>query len=383
MQWLLTAVAVVAILGGFVLYLLAVFRFYRRLQRKVTVRGYKSQVVLTGAGAAAFLLTFALAAFAVLLAGTDSAIWWILLIVPAAPLVLSPLSRMLPHRNPRTAGPRQTRFPYRVAGWALLFLAPVVWITAIALEAGGLAGFGAACAAGGLACFSIARRSQLPEASSVLLHDARAPVLYLRAFEKESEPFVRASGGPRTLLREIGRSIITREQWWSKTLEAYLEAELTRQIGPFVALGNPGDFVPPERGAARVYVADETWKQQLDEWLQRAAAILVVPEVSQNVGWELRRVVDLGYTRRLFILTRSRLTHRGLPDWQEFARLLSQSGFRGCEISPGWGSVAAFDADQTLRVLGRNIKTAAETVGLIARRLQTREGLSKRHDTLQ
>lgn len=94
----------------------------------------------------------------------------------------------------------------------LLILAPVVWITAIALEAGGLAGFGAACAAGGLACFSIARRSQLPDASSVLLHDARAPVVYLRAFEREAEPFVRFSGGSRTLLREVGRSIVTREQ---------------------------------------------------------------------------------------------------------------------------------------------------------------------------
>ena len=349
----------------------------------MAARGYKGQVVLTGAGVAALLLTLALALVVVLLAGTDDAIWWILLVVPAAPLILTPLARMLPLGNPRIAGRRQTRFPYRAAGWVLLLLAPVVWISAIALEAGGLAGFGAACAAGGLACFSIARRSHLPDANSILLHDMRAPVVYLRAFEREAEPFARFSGGPRTLLRDVARSIITREHWWSKTLEAYLEAELTRQIGPFVALGNPGDFVPPERGAARVYVADEAWKQQLDEWLQRAAAILVLPEVSANVSWELRRVGDLRCTRRLFILTRPRRRHRGRDTWHAFANLLSRAGFRNCEINPGWGSISAFDEDRAMRILGRNITSARDTVALIAQRLQTHESLSKRHDTLQ
>jgi hypothetical protein len=65
------------------------------------------------------------------------------------------------------------------------------------------------------------------------------------------------------------------------TLEDFLGPEITNRIGPFVALGNPLDFVPPD-GAARAYVADDEWPKHFADLVRRARCM--VPARNMSCG---------------------------------------------------------------------------------------------------
>ena len=113
----LAIIGMVLILGGFALYVMLAFRLFKRLRTAVQQRGYKSPVVLTGTAVAAFTLPFVCTLLIIQIAGrNDDALWWILILFLAVPLILTMAVRFLPARNPRTAGQRAVRFPYRPVG---------------------------------------------------------------------------------------------------------------------------------------------------------------------------------------------------------------------------------------------------------------------------
>jgi hypothetical protein len=45
--------------------------------------------------------------------------------------------------------------------------------------------------------------------------------------------------------------------------DEYFRPAMTSSVGPFVALGNPEDYIPSE-GAFRLYANDSDWKEHLD-----------------------------------------------------------------------------------------------------------------------
>jgi hypothetical protein len=63
-----------------------------------------------------------------------------------------------------------------------------------------------------------------------------------------------------------------------------------RNLGPFIGLIRPGTRIP-ELGAAKVARSDETWRQQIRDWVTDAALVVVAAtpaEVSENLLWEIR-----------------------------------------------------------------------------------------------
>ena len=113
--------------------------------------------------------------------------------------------------------------------------------------------------------------------------DPRAPVIYLRSFATESG----AIGGEQDLSRVLN------------------------EVGPFVAIGDPGDKLPP-LGAARFYerhFASEgrDWQAFVRELLGRSALVFVVPGTSTGLAWELARCRELLRPERLFILIHARM----------------------------------------------------------------------------
>jgi hypothetical protein len=108
----------------------------------------------------------------------------------------------------------------------------------------------------GAAALGFAReRLGAPGLAETVATDTRPAVLYVRAFQQEFDPF--------TWVTPKERSRYTRRPPFSSaivTFEQYLGAEFARQLGPFVALGNPLDSVPPE-GAVRSYAPDEDWQR--------------------------------------------------------------------------------------------------------------------------
>lgn len=63
-----------------------------------------------------------------------------------------------------------------------------------------------------------------------------------------------------------------------------------RQLGPFVAIGQPGDtFAAP--GAARMYVTNDEWKGVVDSYLAESQYIVLQPAGTEGVWWEVERVL--------------------------------------------------------------------------------------------
>src|SRR5262245_10531681 len=114
----LAVIGMVLLLAGIVLYAILASRLHKWLRKALQRQGYKSPVALTGAGAAAITLPFACTLLMVRIVGNDDdAFLWLLLFFLAAPLGLTLAVRFLPAQDPRTAGRRVLRFPYRRVGY--------------------------------------------------------------------------------------------------------------------------------------------------------------------------------------------------------------------------------------------------------------------------
>jgi hypothetical protein len=104
-------------------------------------------------------------------------------------------------------------------------------------------------------------------------------VLYLRPFDEEHRLFA-----------------------GSQALDEFLGDEIAEQIGPLIALGNPMDRIAPD-GAERHYFDDAEWQAAVERLATEAPCIVASTSASPNTAWELRRVLELGLERRLYLLS--------------------------------------------------------------------------------
>lgn len=315
-----------------------------------------------------------------------------LLLFPVSALVVTALVALLPHR-PHRAGPRRSSFlSSRVPGvvlWGAFLAAIFGCIISLVPDVGFVIGIWPQPESGNLSSglrrvvipilgfimsgLVFARvRLGAPGLADIVAADARPAVLYLRAFRQESDPFVWVWSREEQSLytqRVYGMPMVTFEQ--------YLGAEFARQLGPFVALGNPLDSVPPE-GAARSYAPDEDWQRHFCALAGAAAAIVMDGSHSDNLRWELAEITRNGWQRKLFFLTAppprgraiSRLVYvlwcsaKGMqiPHWERFAAELKEAGLHVPPIEPDPGSVVAFDAAGRAEVLIRGAQQPEEFV---------------------
>jgi hypothetical protein len=183
--------------------------------------------------------------------------------------------------------------------------------------------------------------------------------------------------GAVLLLRTFTRDLFAQE-------EARLAKEVRRQLGDFIALGNPREVLPPG-GARRVYLADGAWRAHLTELASRSRVILMWPDATPAVLWELAMIRDGGLQQKLFVIVpprRPRRTWLDIPpellrflsglsvsNWSDFAWALEENGFRSPEHAPGPGSVLTFEPDGQCVVLARGLLSTRELVARIAERL--------------
>jgi hypothetical protein len=360
----------VLLLAGFVLYVMLAVLLYKRMHAALQEQGYRSPAVLNGAAVAAFVLPFACTLLLVKSGSSDEeALWWFLALALAAPLALSLAVQVLPSRNPRVAGRRVLLFPYRQVGWMLLAGAGLSWAAAGLTSKPGLVQLGLLSAAGGLGCLEIARRAAAPDAAAVRSSDPRPPVVYLRPFRHEEETYAVLPWRWQDFWAHVSRSLLRRKSWRLFTLEEYLQKEISTRLGPFIALGNPLDIVPPE-GAARTYVADVGWTSRFEEMVRAARCILMMAAISEQVVWELEQIRKMGLQQRLFVLTRPDLKQEGPGQpWGPFADALQRTGYRPPEPDPGPGAVIGFDGAGRAVVLRRDVRSAVEIVDALGGRV--------------
>lgn len=141
--------------------------------------------------------------------------------------------------------------------------------------------------------FDHARRRVLRSTSELLAVDPRRPVLFLRSFADENlevlAPWYDIRGWPAKM------------RWWhSMRFEPALQVLLAHH-GPLVAIGQPGEALPP-LGAAREYALGHEWRDRVEQLIADAQLIVVVAGATQGLVWELERVARLGATSKLMIV---------------------------------------------------------------------------------
>ncbi len=148
---------------------------------------------------------------------------------------------------------------------------------------------GTLLALGGAMAFNYGRRLSLIKAA---LHqtstDERAPVLYLRSFKSEPWTSLVPISGPLVL------SLRTEEEELSL---------LMNKIGPFTAIGMPGDELPV-LGAKRIYIEDGDWKKRVEQLMKESRIVVLRAGDTGGFWWEVRKLMEIGKRpeRILFLL---------------------------------------------------------------------------------
>lgn len=161
-----------------------------------------------------------------------------------------------------------------------------------------------------LACRCIIRGRKLRAltADELMRRDSRPPVIYLRSFT-DDEPEPDRSGWRYGLLGE--------------TSEQQL-ATAFRQVGPFVAIGRPGEL--PDLGASRLYADENDWQARVLELFGRAGLVVLQLGYTPGFRWELDQALAQVDLRRLLIFVPA----GGGPMYDRLAELVQER--HGIEI---------------------------------------------------
>jgi hypothetical protein len=192
-----------------------------------------------------------------------------------------------PHARPGQR--RQSATLYRVLGYALV-LAGVPMFMSVLLTPVGIALFAASYWS-----FRRARKHAAVLADDVLAKDTRAPVLYLRSFDDEEQ-----DNRLGAVLNARHTNIAGSTPAWGPREQDALAAVLAR-IGPYIAIGKPGEPLP-ELGAARTYVSDAAWQAKIHQWLEHARLVILRAGATQGLRWELSELVRRSDPRQLLVI---------------------------------------------------------------------------------
>jgi hypothetical protein len=279
----------------------------------------------------------------------------------AAVAILCGILLSMPAFNLRTE-PKISSFPYGalgsvcvvlailVGGIALFFAITMdrVFITFAMLDA--------LLISGALSCSRLHKQQSTAPASRVLLNDPRPPVLFLRSFRHDD---LRKGGMGRGIVRFFSRSV-------GKSFDEIL-APAMNKIGPFIALGNPEDFLPC-LGSSKVYQRDDAWQETLISFLRpnqagREGLVILLEGDSPGLEWEMAQVRDRCWPRSIYLMTPTAPFRRA--SWHSFAKLLQQAGFKIPNSDIGPGAVVGYDESLEPVVLCQNVKNAEESATAI------------------
>jgi hypothetical protein len=139
-----------------------------------------------------------------------------------------------------------------------------------------------------------ARRLAALEAASVVDHDPRAPILYLRSFGDDHLK-VRAHGGARrhSSLERFGHR---RRERFEEIIAGCLWAQ-----GPVIAVSEPGERLAP-LGAARTNFDDASWQAGVETLMAQAGLIVIAVGRTAGLAWEISRIAELELWDRTILL---------------------------------------------------------------------------------
>lgn len=206
-----------------------------------------------------------------------------------------------------------------------------------------------------------------------LLRDPRNPVLYLRSFVDD-----RSASSPVTGVQQVEVLHQSLAQVFTGDAEEEILASELNRIGPCVAVGVPGERLPPI-GAARMYFEDDEWEEGVRTLMRRPELVVMRAGTTRGFLLELEMAVRSLDPRKLIILlpfeTESGLTSgigdNGYIEFREAAnRVLPKElpPFAGSRV-PGssLSGLIHFHSDWTPQLLrlsevGDTIKESLESI---------------------
>ena len=144
-------------------------------------------------------------------------------------------------------------------------------------------------AAGG-ALFVWTKRKSALGGTEVRQIDRRPPVVLLRSFDDDMMTIRRGARNSRST--DLHRK--------GMTFERVVQDQLS-PFGPFIAIGRPEEPLSP-LGAARDYVPDTVWQDEVQQRIREAAVVVLIIGTSLGLAWELARLGDLEQLHKLILL---------------------------------------------------------------------------------
>ncbi|MEK6299989.1 MAG: hypothetical protein AABO41_04650 [Acidobacteriota bacterium] len=168
------------------------------------------------------------------------------------------------------------------------------------------------------------------------MKDPRPPLLYLRSFLYEL---------PNNFSR---LDLKTEEQ---------MVASVLRDLGPVVAVGQPGETLPPFSGMLMVQFDGSVWKEEVLKLMLKAQLIVINPGLGENLKWEIstarrgcapeKLIVPLRTLQSLDPRTRKR-------EWTQFRKVLESSLGVSMPDDIRTAAFLHFEADWSPRFVGEN-----------------------------
>ncbi len=132
-------------------------------------------------------------------------------------------------------------------------------------------------------------------AREVLAADPRPPVIYLRSFKDDVK--------------------VPTQRWWGIFLKLFMWwlpvsfeqdlAEIMNRLGPFIAVGRPGERLP-ELGAARFYFDDSEWRARVSDQMQTARLLVILSGTTSNLWWEIDQAMRLMRPQQVVLISLER-----------------------------------------------------------------------------
>ncbi len=138
--------------------------------------------------------------------------------------------------------------------------------------------------------------------------DVRPPVLLLRSFTDDTTPLARTSDQ-----RSWMRSMVSPTIW---TLEETIE-QILGDLGPVIAIGRPGESVPPA-GAAREYLDGDLWRKRVEQLIGEARLVAVILGETEGLRFEYDAFLHLREIQDVVLVIPPRLPAELSLRWKRF-----------------------------------------------------------------
>ncbi len=159
----------------------------------------------------------------------------------------------------------------------------------------------------GIGVLSIRKGKQysVERGGEILEKDLRQPIVYLRTFHDED-----LSPTKKQLLKDIfwqnksehKRKSLSKYTPYDVDREQRALARIFKKIGPYVALGKPGEKLP-ELGSFKLYSSNDAWQETILKLLQNSRLVIFSAGKSEALRWELKQTVqNVNPTKLLLIL---------------------------------------------------------------------------------